>query len=118
MLLKSKQIDLDDLAVALATVINNNVTYKAAWASILNNTFLTAIFSDAAGNLVDGQTNLVIAYATTPLSVFVYRNGAKLIEDEDYTVSTGAGNFTVTLLEAADNSVGAVFGEVIEVNYY
>lgn len=117
-LIKAKQIDLNNLAEELANTINASTYLRSIWVTILNNTFLTAVFSLANTNITNGQSNFIVTYAEAPLSVFVYRNGSKLIKDDEYSITLGSGYFMVTLVDPVENSDGAVFSEIIEINYY
>lgn len=117
-LLKSKQIDLSDLAAALGQVITQDSGLILQWAGILNTTLLSAVFSLGNGNISNGQSNFIITYAYTPTEVFVYRNGIKQVKNVDFTVTPNGSNFTVTLTEAVSSSTGANFSETIEILYY
>lgn len=117
-LIKAKQIDLTNLAESLATVISSSTYLTSIWQSILNNTFLTAIFSLTYSNITPGQTNFVVSYPEVPLSVLVYRNGSKLIETDEYILTPNVGFFIITLNDPIGQSSGAVFSEIIEINYY
>lgn len=117
-LIKAKQLDLVNLAEELANTINSNTYLRLIWASILNNTFLTAVFSLANSNITPGQSNFIVNYSEEPLSIFVYRNGSKLIQDTEYTITPDTGFFMITLVDPVGNSNGALFSEIIEINYY
>ncbi len=117
-LLKSKQIDLSDLAAALGQVIKQDSNLISQWAGIINSTFFSAVFSVANGNISNGQSNFIVNYSYYPTEVFVYRNGIKLVRSVDFMVTSNGSSFTVTLTEAVSASQGANFSETIEVLYY
>ena len=85
---------------------------------IVSNVFLSHVFSVSNSNITIGQNIFVVTYANTPLEVIVYRNGLKLINLVDYVLTTGSGNFTITLTIPVNASSGAIFSETIEINYY
>lgn len=118
MLYQPKQIDLQTLAVQFANVIKNNPQFLQLWISMLKSAYITAIFSNANSNLTAGQTDLVINYAYQPVDVIVHRNGLKMIETLDYSITQNVGSFTITLVDPADTSGGATFAEIIEIQYY
>lgn len=117
-LIKAKQIDLDDLAVVFANFIAGDPTYLSLWINMLNSTYSTVVYSNDLSNLTQGQTNLLFSHATEPVELFVYRNGSKLVDGTDYTWSWSSGTTTVILTEAIGESTGALFSEVIEINYF
>ena len=55
-LVKAKQIDINDLSNSLVTLIMSNPAIKAQWGQILNNTFISYVFSLANSNISLGQT--------------------------------------------------------------
>ena len=117
-LLKSKQLDMTDLIISMGNSILANPSYKALWASILNNTFNSTVFSIANSNITYAQTAFTITFSTNPIEVIVYRNGNKLINLVDYTKTNGIENFTITLTDPIGASSGGDLSEIIEINYY
>lgn len=113
--LKSKQLDLNDLAVQLITLIGGNTTYKNNWKNILEvdgTIFLSAVFSTANSNISNGQIAFSVAYAIPIVNIFVFKNGLKLIENVDYTHAPTSGSFTVTLTSSVSTA------DVLEFNYH
>lgn len=116
-LLKAKQINIDDLITSMANSILANPAYKSLWGSIVNNTFSSAVFSDANSNITNGQTAFSVVYSA-PKEVFVYRNGTKLIALVDYSFVDNGSSFTINLTNPISASNGAILSEIVEINYY
>lgn len=116
-LLKSKQINIDDLITNMATVILANPAYKSLWGGIVNNTFSSAVFSAANLNITNGQVAFSVTYSS-PKEVFVYRNGTKQIALVDYSFVNNGSSFTITLTNPISASTGAILSEIVEINYY
>lgn len=117
-LVKAKQIDLNDLSNTLITLILSNPAMKSQWGQVIDNAFISKVFSIANANLTLGQSVLSVVYDITPTEILVFRNGVKQIKNADYTITNNVGSFTITLTNAIGPSVDGVLSETVELNYY
>jgi len=85
---KAKQLDISDVSNGIGAAVQDSQTLR----NMYNYSQYSAYFLQSAAQLTVGQVNVDVIYGGgTPAYYFLFRNGLKLIDTVDFTVTVADG---------------------------